>query len=359
MATTKPRKLSAMDLLLKSDALKPALSQDSALSRNAVANLSNGIPVEISPSACRPWKLADRPANEAGHKAGLVASFQDAGLGQLQPVIVRPVQDAEAPEIQYEVVCGCVRWMAAKELGILLKAIVRELSDQEAYAVMSTENRQRQNLSDWAKAKSYRRALDLAVFAGAGQLAEAEGISKSKLSLYLGFADLPGAVADAFADITRLSYRTGYALARAAKAQGAEAFIPLVPRIESGEIGRDELERMATPDVPTAADTGGMAQSPPGGLDGDPCPVPADDIVESNAEPGLAAVAAPTALPLEAPRKKALLSASGQRLFSYHPAARGWLIRIDPGISARIDEDLMLEIGRLIEAKLALGGGSA
>lgn len=352
MSGAKPRKLSAMDLLLKSEALKPAISQDSALSRSAVANLKSGVPVEISPSACRPWKLADRPSAETSHKAGLVASFQESGLGQLQPVIVRPAQDPDAPEIQYEVVCGCVRWMAAQELGVPLRAIVRELSDREAYAVMSVENRQRQNLSDWAKAKSYRRALEAGVFEGPGQLAEAEGLSKSKLSLYLGFADLPDAVAGAFADIARLSYRTGYALSRAVKAQGAEALVPWVPGIESGAITRDELERMGTPTVPTQT----PAEAEPASLAGTgaanirpPRPAP---------EPKAAAVAAPTVASPETPRKKNLLSASGQRLFSYHPAARGWLIRIDPGLSPQVDEDLMLAIGRLIEARLN-GGNEA
>jgi ParB/RepB/Spo0J family partition protein len=321
MSGTKPRKLSAMELLVKSDALKPALSQQSALSRNAVANLREGVPVEISPAACRPWKLADRPEAESGHSAELAQSFQDPALGQLQPVVVRPFKDALAPEIEYEVICGCVRWRAARDAGLPLKAIVRELDDRAAYAVMSAENRQRRSLSDWAKARSYRQALDAGVFEGAAQLAEAEGISRSRLSLYLGFAELPTAVADAFANLAGLSYRTGYALARAVKALGEEAILGLVPKIEAGEIGRDDLERM----VASAPET---ASNP-------------EPEVEANRKAASA--------------KKALVSSTGVRLFTYSQAGRGWLIRIDPALSSQVDEDLLREIGGLIESRLRQG----
>ena len=48
----KPKKLTAMDLLVNSASLKPAMSQDNLLSRKPIANLQNGVPVEIPPDAC-------------------------------------------------------------------------------------------------------------------------------------------------------------------------------------------------------------------------------------------------------------------------------------------------------------------
>jgi hypothetical protein len=50
--------------------------------------------------------------------------------------------------------------------------------------------------------------------------------------------------------------------------------------------------------------------------------------------------------------KKRVLSSSGHKLFTYNPATRGWLIRIAPEVSARMNETLMLEIGKLLEAHL-------
>jgi len=90
----KPKKLTAMDLLVKNASLKPALSQNSLLSRKPITNLHNGVPVEISPDACRAWQFADRPPNEALHKDELVKSFTNGGIGQIQPIVVRQVKDA-------------------------------------------------------------------------------------------------------------------------------------------------------------------------------------------------------------------------------------------------------------------------
>ena len=351
--STKPKKLSAMDLLVKSDAFKPALSQASARSRNAVANLRDGMPVEISPEACRPWLLADRPADEAGHQAELVKSFQDQGIGQIQPIVVRGVKDPESPEIEYEVICGRVRWMAAKELGIPVQAIVRELSNQEAYTVMSAENRQRKNLSDYAKAKSYQKALSLGVFDTAQELAEAEGMSKSRLSQYLGFADLPEAVVQSFSAIAKIPYRLGYELNKACKTAGEDAIIPLVPKIESGELTRDEIQQMQTrkvgkQDLPSEseADIGGPAELAPPESSG---------FAELETESAPLENSVPQQVDEPQP-KRSYVSASGRKLFTYNQASRGWLIRIPPEVSMAVDEDLMLKFGQWLEARLETTG---
>lgn len=350
--SSKPKKLSAMDLLVKSDALKPAISQNSALSRSALANLREGTPVEISPDLCRPWKLADRPENETSHKDDLVKSFAQEGLGQIQPIVVRGAKDPDAPEIQYEVICGRVRWLAAKELGRPVQAIVREVDDRGAYLLMSAENRQRKNISDYAKARSYRQVLDLGVFESAGALAEAEGIAKSTLSLYLGFAELPEAVAASFADITQLPCRTGYELSKACKTLGEEAVLALIPKIEAGELTRENIRRLQAPAI----------------AGGDALPAPDPLLPADASSPAGEHSTAP--LPLEGGGgegdknqasakpvpKKRVLSSAGQALFTYNPASRGWLIRIPPDISSRMDESLMLEIGKLLESHLNGGG---
>lgn len=356
--SSKPKKLSAMDLLVKSDAFKPALSQASARSRSAVANLRDGTPVEIPPEACRPWMLADRPADETTHQADLVKSFQSRGIGQLQPIVVREVKDADTPEIEYEVICGRVRWLAAKELGIPVQAIVRELTDQEAYTVMSAENRQRKNLSDFAKAKSYQKALNLGVFATAQELAEAEGLTKSRLSQYLGFAELPETVARSFASIAKIPYRLGYELNKACKAMGEDAIIPLVPKIESGELSRDEIQQMQTRKVDASALPAGMlpeqgqvpakqAKTPSTLAD---VGLPQQAEVEAGTRPK---GESPVSRKLDEPQfKKSFVSSSGRTLFTYNQASRGWLIRIHPEVSMAMDEALMLKFGQWLEAYL-------
>ncbi len=383
----KTKKLAAIDLLINSQALKPALSQDSARSRSPVSNLRNGIPVEISPEACRPWRLADRPLNEAQHKDELAESFQESGIGQIQPIVVRKVEDPTEPAIHYEVICGRVRWLAAKQLGVPVQAVVRELSDREAYEVMSAENRQRRNLSDFAKAKSYQKALSLGVFDSAQQLADAEGIAKSKLSLYLGFAELPDEVAASFADMTRIPYRLGYEIYKACQALGVEEVLKMVPKIESGELSRGDVQQLRANWLTAISESaGGQAPALPLPLTADrldasstnqpagyglwdlqPTPVEIPAEAANGASPsaldGAIPAANPSAPPVDDARPSILhiqsqtrnifVSPSGQKLFTYNHATRGCLIRIAPEVSPSINEDFMRKLGQLIESYYA------
>jgi ParB/RepB/Spo0J family partition protein len=363
----KPKKLAAMDLLVKSASLKPALSQDSLLSRNPVANLHNGVPVEIPPNACRAWILADRPPNEALHKDELVKSFQDGGIGQIQPIVVRQVKDHDDPGIEYEVICGRVRWLAAQTLGIPVQAIVRELSDQEAYVLMSTENKQRRNLSDFAKAKSYQKALSLGVFNSAQNLADAEGISKSKLSLYLGFAELPDVVVQNFSDITKVPYRLGYEINKTSKAIGIEETLKIIPSIESGSLSRTDVQSMqaniitsapsrtdnrlmaetyAVPDP--SADAPGLLSDSNGQHPIIENPLPASETMDKH---GLPTTETPvhSIIQTQSLAKNIFLSSSGHKLFTYNHASRGLLIRIAPEVSMMMSEAFMHDLGKLIE----------
>ncbi len=358
----KPKKLTAMDLLVNSASLKPAMSQDNLLSRKPIANLQNGVPVEISPDACRPWRLADRPLNETRHKDELVKSFQDGGVGQIQPIVVRQVQDAEAPGIEYEIICGRVRWLAAQALGIPVQAIVRELSDQEAYVLMSTENKQRRNLSDYAKAKSYQQALGLGIFDTAQALADADGISKSKLSLYLGFAELPIEVVEAFADMTKVPYRLGYELNKTCKAIGIEETLKLIPSIESGDLSRTDVQNLQANVIQSTAtanananDAAAKADVPTQAAEATHQLLPLENKISAPQDPGPnelpeARTSAYAIVDAPSPVKHVFLSASGQKLFTYNNASRGLLIRVAPEISVVMGEAFMQDLGKLIEA---------
>lgn len=353
MKSIKPKKLTAIDLLINSASLQPAISQNDVASRNAVANLSDGIPVEISPEICRPWKLADRPLSEMEHKAELIESFQRDNIGQLQPIIVRPVNDPEEPNIVYEVISGRVRWMAAKELGMPVQAVVRNLTDQEAYVVMSVENRQRKNISDWARAKSYQRALQMNIFESAQALAGIEGISKSTLSFYLGFAELPDPVVKVFNNISSISYRMGYAIAKACKSQGVEAIVPLIPGIESGELGRQDIESLQVQVVALSqipSETSEVSELKPVDADAETAEQEVYNFDVKTVTPSTDASSESTdnRTYSELP-KKVFVSATGRKLFTYNQASRGWLIRLNPEFSGHIDESAILSIGGFIE----------
>ena len=356
----KPKKLTAMDLLVKNASLKPALSQDSLLSRKPITNLHNGVPVEISPDACRAWQFADRPPNETLHKDELVKSFQDGGIGQIQPIVVRQIKDAEALGIEYEVICGRVRWLAAH---------VRELSDREAYVLMSTENKQRRNLSDFAKAKSYQKALAFGVFDSAQELANADDISKSKLSLYLGFAELPDEVVEKFADITKVPYRLGYEINKTCKTIGIEETLKIIPSIESGSLSRADVQNMQaniiTSGSSQANDQALMAEThvethwSVDDLSHRPDSIDQRSMIENQIaesettdadEPDNVETQAHSITQTQRPVKNMFLSSSGHKLFTYHHASRGLLIRMTPEVSMMMSESFIQELGKLVEA---------
>jgi len=80
----------------------------------------------------------------------LAESIRSSGL--LQPILVRPANG------RYEVVAGHRRLLAHKLLGeVKIKAIVRELSDEETFLIRAIENDQREDLNPIEKAKVYKR----------------------------------------------------------------------------------------------------------------------------------------------------------------------------------------------------------
>ncbi|MFM8331909.1 MAG: hypothetical protein ACKN9T_09485, partial [Candidatus Methylumidiphilus sp.] len=160
--------------------------------------------------------------------------------------------------------------------------------------------------------------------------------------VFLGFAELPETVVQRFAAIAKIPYRLGYEINKACKVLGAEALIPLIPQIESGELTRSEVQQMQVPAVsaPPPRSEAGLSNA---GKPAAPC-----------GADGKASDSPAAALPVA--DKKAYVSATGQKLFTYSPASRGWLIRIAPEISASLDETALLALGEWLEGYLRQTG---
>ena len=111
---------------------------------------------EILPSPRNPRKtFNDAPFTE------LVLSIKEKGV--LQPIIVRPLIDFDDDTKKYEIVAGERRWRASAIAGALtIPAIIRELSDQEAFDIMVIENLQREDLDPLEEARAFE------AFASAG-----------------------------------------------------------------------------------------------------------------------------------------------------------------------------------------------
>lgn len=121
---------------------------------------------EICPSPMNPRKTFDKEAIKE-----LAANIKEQGL--LQPITVRPCTDdggpsnvrlskkGEAVDVKYEIVCGERRFRAVKLLGQeTIAAIVREMTDEEAFDAMITENLQRKDVDPIEECLAYNTLLE-------------------------------------------------------------------------------------------------------------------------------------------------------------------------------------------------------
>lgn len=117
------------------------------------------IPIEsIEPSPMNPRKTFSEDALRE-----LSESISEQGL--LQPITVRPsdyeghVEDDQliSIPIKYEIVCGERRYRACKMVGMAtIPCIVRNMSDDEAFDAMITENLQRNDVDPIEEAEAFR-----------------------------------------------------------------------------------------------------------------------------------------------------------------------------------------------------------
>jgi ParB family chromosome partitioning protein len=109
---------------------------------------------DVRPNPRQPRTVFDEDA-----LAELVHSIREIGL--LQPIVVRPVPDAEADGPHYELVAGERRWRASREAGLeRIPAIVRETADDDLLRDALLENLHRAQLNALEEAAAYQQMLD-------------------------------------------------------------------------------------------------------------------------------------------------------------------------------------------------------
>jgi ParB family chromosome partitioning protein len=173
--------LKAMGLSLK------GLSDDADEAQALRAQLASGAQVvELDPKLVDPSFIRDRlddveGADFASFKAGLLE------VGQQVPILVRPRTDAPG---RYQAAYGHRRVAALRSLGRPVKAIVRELSDEELIVAQGKENIDRKDLSFIERALFAARLEDRGFTRAA--LMSALSVQKGNLSTIISLArDLP------------------------------------------------------------------------------------------------------------------------------------------------------------------------
>jgi len=160
---------------------------------------------EITPSPMNPRKDSFGDTYK-----GLVESIRQKGV--IEPIIIRPTHRTEkqrmkagVPEkirkAEYEIVVGERRFRAAGAAELkTIPAVVRELTDDEAYDFMLIENLQREDLTDREEAESFKAYIGRHGEEAIPDLAEKTGISQGYIRARTRILDLPAAVLKAWGE---------------------------------------------------------------------------------------------------------------------------------------------------------------
>lgn len=190
-----------------------------------------------------PWRLANRPASEMDIEE-LAEDIKR--VGQSVPALVRPKGEG------YELIYGRRRFEAAVSAGLDLKCLVEDLSDSEAWVRQHSENNKRKELSAWANALDYKRALDERFYPNQKSLAESLGISKNSLSEHLTYFKLPQEIQSAIGDFAKVKIKTMLAIYRFASSEEAiDRIVEKADEIASGRYGEQQIEAICTGVKPT------------------------------------------------------------------------------------------------------------
>ena len=113
----------------------------------------------------------------------LAESIRSQGL--LQPILIRPLNG------RYEIVAGHRRFLAHRLLGeVKIKALVREMTDDQVFEARAVENDQREDLNPIERAKSYKRLKERFGYSNR-QIAQKVGRSPGLIDQHLSLLELP------------------------------------------------------------------------------------------------------------------------------------------------------------------------
>lgn len=170
--------------------------------------------------------------------------------GQKMPAIVRPV--ADDPAHDFEVITGTRRHFAISWLrdhgrfDLHFVAQVEMLDDEAAFRLADLENRARNDVSDFERARNYASALASHYDGHLTRMAERLNLSKGWLSKMVRIASLPEEVIGAFADPRDLRLRSAYALAQAMEPEEAGWAVMAM----AAQISRAQAARIADGHTP-------------------------------------------------------------------------------------------------------------
>ena len=193
--------------------------------------------IEIDPSLIDPSFVRDRMSTD-DFPVNLCDAIRDHG--QQVPILVRP--HPEKPG-RYQAAYGHRRLQAVAHLKLKVRAVVREMTDEQLIIAQGQENNERSNLSFIEKCR-FAAALEQKSFKR-NTITAALGVNKSHLSEMLAIVDkISPAIIDAIGPAPKAGRRTWMELsARLASGAAAPRILKAVSSPEFATLATDERLR--------------------------------------------------------------------------------------------------------------------
>ena len=170
----------------------------------------------VNSDDCKPWKYHNRDQIWMSPEKckDLISSIRKNG--QKFPIIARKIENDPEGKI-WEIIAGRRRWFACKHIGIQVRLKAIAANDRDCAILMNLENKDRDDLSEFEDAVSYRQQLEAGLFDSQDDMAVALDLNKSKLSKMLNAAKLTNYnnVMRLFDDVTVLKINPVYKLVTA------------------------------------------------------------------------------------------------------------------------------------------------
>ena len=193
--------------------------------------------LSINPNKIDNWIYRDRSEFELGNIEELANSIKLKG--QAQPIIIastnkewfKPKNNTEA---KYVVIAGYRRWLACKKHNLNIDAIVKDISFEDAIALLDAEN-EKESVSDFSKGMFYYSLIK------SGKITRDDlriklSLKPASLSNFLSYGDIPQSIWNAIGNAKNVSPKTASILRSYINKDAAyiEKIISIAKEIRSG-----------------------------------------------------------------------------------------------------------------------------
>jgi ParB family chromosome partitioning protein len=181
--------------------------------RNSNTEAVRGTEFLVEPVDCRPWKFHNRDNvwMTTDKCQDLISSIRKNG--QKVPIFARKIEN-DPDGKHWEIIAGRRRWFSCNYLGIKVRVKAIDSNDRDCAILMNLENKDRNDISEFEDAISYKQQLEANLFDNQEEMAIALDLKKSKLSKMLSASKITEhrEIMSLFSDVTLLKINPIYAL---------------------------------------------------------------------------------------------------------------------------------------------------